>query len=251
MGQKIHPVGFRLPVTRNWASRWYASNQNFAGTPIAKEKNPSGYNKPAYTRTREATPSYWTTAAKALNDWTGGDNVKPSNIINLTGEQLAYLVKGYAVPGIAQTVDKMAGQAVSRKETPLDQMVGVSKFFGKIDENERARAAFETARKDTQRLGEYKAYIAAGEREKAAQVLKDWGGGDLANGRKLLAQTTAFDRLMASLRKQKQALEKVADDSTRDERLNRVDDRIHRAQAVYLANTRDLRRRVAAEADEE
>jgi len=31
MGQKIHPVGFRLPVTRNWASRWYASNQNFAG----------------------------------------------------------------------------------------------------------------------------------------------------------------------------------------------------------------------------
>ena len=30
MGQKIHPVGFRLPVTRNWASRWYANNQNFA-----------------------------------------------------------------------------------------------------------------------------------------------------------------------------------------------------------------------------
>ena len=27
MGQKIHPTGFRLPVTRNWASRWYASNQ--------------------------------------------------------------------------------------------------------------------------------------------------------------------------------------------------------------------------------
>ena len=24
MGQKIHPTGFRLPVTRNWASRWYA-----------------------------------------------------------------------------------------------------------------------------------------------------------------------------------------------------------------------------------
>lgn len=31
MGQKIHPIGFRLPVTRNWASRWYASNSNFAG----------------------------------------------------------------------------------------------------------------------------------------------------------------------------------------------------------------------------
>src|SRR6201997_2787661 len=30
MGQKIHPTGFRLAVSRNWASRWYASNNNFA-----------------------------------------------------------------------------------------------------------------------------------------------------------------------------------------------------------------------------
>ena len=26
MGQKIHPTGFRLAVTRNWTSRWYAGN---------------------------------------------------------------------------------------------------------------------------------------------------------------------------------------------------------------------------------
>jgi small subunit ribosomal protein S3 len=30
MGQKIHPTGFRLSVTRNWVSRWYAGNGNFA-----------------------------------------------------------------------------------------------------------------------------------------------------------------------------------------------------------------------------
>jgi len=30
MGQKIHPTGFRLAVARNWASRWYANNTNFA-----------------------------------------------------------------------------------------------------------------------------------------------------------------------------------------------------------------------------
>ncbi|HZM33489.1 MAG TPA: 30S ribosomal protein S3 [Burkholderiales bacterium] len=30
MGQKIHPVGFRLAVSRNWSSRWYANNRNFA-----------------------------------------------------------------------------------------------------------------------------------------------------------------------------------------------------------------------------
>lgn len=31
MGQKIHPTGFRLAVSRNWSSRWYASNRDFAG----------------------------------------------------------------------------------------------------------------------------------------------------------------------------------------------------------------------------
>jgi len=30
MGQKIHPTGFRLSVTRNWGSRWYAGNNSFA-----------------------------------------------------------------------------------------------------------------------------------------------------------------------------------------------------------------------------
>jgi small subunit ribosomal protein S3 len=30
MGQKIHPTGFRLALTRNWSSRWYASSKNFS-----------------------------------------------------------------------------------------------------------------------------------------------------------------------------------------------------------------------------
>jgi small subunit ribosomal protein S3 len=30
MGQKINPVGFRLAVNKNWSSRWYANNKNFA-----------------------------------------------------------------------------------------------------------------------------------------------------------------------------------------------------------------------------
>jgi small subunit ribosomal protein S3 len=29
MGQKIHPIGFRLAVTRNWSSRWYANSKDF------------------------------------------------------------------------------------------------------------------------------------------------------------------------------------------------------------------------------
>ncbi len=31
MGQKIHPIGFRLAVQRHWTSRWYAKSSQFAG----------------------------------------------------------------------------------------------------------------------------------------------------------------------------------------------------------------------------
>lgn len=30
MGQKIHPIGFRLSVNKNWTSRWFANSKNFA-----------------------------------------------------------------------------------------------------------------------------------------------------------------------------------------------------------------------------
>ena len=36
MGQKIHPIGFRLAVNRNWSSRWYADGAEF-GTMLADD----------------------------------------------------------------------------------------------------------------------------------------------------------------------------------------------------------------------
>jgi len=29
MGQKVHPIGFRIGITENWRSRWYASKKDF------------------------------------------------------------------------------------------------------------------------------------------------------------------------------------------------------------------------------
>ncbi|GAB4166164.1 MAG: 30S ribosomal protein S3 [Terrimicrobiaceae bacterium] len=35
MGQKVNPIGFRLPITRDWSSRWYASRKDFADYLLA------------------------------------------------------------------------------------------------------------------------------------------------------------------------------------------------------------------------
>ncbi|MEP7275727.1 MAG: 30S ribosomal protein S3 [Betaproteobacteria bacterium] len=32
MGQKIHPIGFRLAVARNWTSKWFANSKNYGPT---------------------------------------------------------------------------------------------------------------------------------------------------------------------------------------------------------------------------
>ena len=53
MGQKIHPTGFRLAVTRNWSSRWYASNKNFS-TMLAEDLKVREYLK---TRLKNAAVS--------------------------------------------------------------------------------------------------------------------------------------------------------------------------------------------------
>ena len=30
MGQKVHPVGFRLGVVKDWESKWYANKREYA-----------------------------------------------------------------------------------------------------------------------------------------------------------------------------------------------------------------------------
>ena len=30
MGQKVHPIGFRVGVSRSWDSIWYADKDNYA-----------------------------------------------------------------------------------------------------------------------------------------------------------------------------------------------------------------------------
>ncbi len=38
MGQKTHPTGFRIAVTEQWRSRWYASNKDFSKFLIEDQK---------------------------------------------------------------------------------------------------------------------------------------------------------------------------------------------------------------------
>ena len=38
MGQKVHPISFRLGVTEDWRSRWYARKKQFGGLVVADKR---------------------------------------------------------------------------------------------------------------------------------------------------------------------------------------------------------------------
>lgn len=38
MGQKINPIGFRIPVTKDWRSRWFARKDEFGDLLLEDQK---------------------------------------------------------------------------------------------------------------------------------------------------------------------------------------------------------------------
>ena len=38
MGQKVHPVGIRLGISKDWASRWYADSKTYPGYVLTDYK---------------------------------------------------------------------------------------------------------------------------------------------------------------------------------------------------------------------
>ena len=47
MGQKVHPTGFRVGVTENWRSRWFADKQNF-GKMLVQDQHIRNFIKKEY-----------------------------------------------------------------------------------------------------------------------------------------------------------------------------------------------------------
>jgi len=87
MGQKIHPTGFRLSVTRNWASRWYAGNSNFA-TMLNEDLKVRAYLK---TKLKNASVSRVVIERPAKNARITIYSSRPGVVIGKKGEDIEVL----------------------------------------------------------------------------------------------------------------------------------------------------------------
>ena len=87
MGQKIHPTGFRLSVSRNWASRWYANDRDFAGM-LAEDIKVREYLK---TKLKNASVSRVLIERPAKNARITIFSARPGVVIGKKGEDIENL----------------------------------------------------------------------------------------------------------------------------------------------------------------
>jgi small subunit ribosomal protein S3 len=92
MGQKIHPTGFRLSVSRNWTSRWYANNRDFAGM-LAEDIKVREYLK---TKLKSAAVSKVLIERPAKNARITIFSARPGVVIGKKGEDIENLKKELA-----------------------------------------------------------------------------------------------------------------------------------------------------------
>ncbi len=87
MGQKVHPVGFRLAVTRNWNSQWYAEGRQF-GTMLAEDVRVREYLK---RKLKHASVGRVVIERRAKNARVSIHSARPGVIIGKRGEDIEAL----------------------------------------------------------------------------------------------------------------------------------------------------------------
>ena len=87
MGQKIHPTGFRLAVTRDWSSRWYANSKDF-GSMLNEDVKVRDYLK---EKLKHASVSRVLIERPAKNARVTVYSARPGVVIGKKGEDIDHL----------------------------------------------------------------------------------------------------------------------------------------------------------------
>jgi small subunit ribosomal protein S3 len=145
MGQKIHPVGFRLPVTRNWASRWYAANKNFA-TMLAEDLKVREYLK---SKLKGAAVSRILIERPAKSARVTIYSARPGVVIGKKGEDIESLklelVKLFGVP-VAVNIEEV-------RKPEIDAQLIADSITQQLEKRIMFRRAMKRAMQNAMRLG--------------------------------------------------------------------------------------------------
>ena len=145
MGQKIHPIGFRLPVTRNWSSRWYANSKNFSQM-LAEDLQVREYLK---QRLKNAAVSRILIERPAKNARITIYSARPGVVIGKKGEDIENLkielAKRLGVP-VAVNIEEV-------RKPEIDAQLIADSITQQLEKRIMFRRAMKRAMQNAMRLG--------------------------------------------------------------------------------------------------
>ena len=145
MGQKIHPTGFRLSVTRAWQSRWFANHRNFAGM-LAEDLKVREYLK---TKLKNAAVSRILIERPAKNARITIYSARPGVVIGKKGEDIenlkAELGRQLGVP-VAVNIEEV-------RKPEVDAQLIADSITQQLEKRIMFRRAMKRAMQNAMRLG--------------------------------------------------------------------------------------------------
>jgi small subunit ribosomal protein S3 len=145
MGQKIHPTGFRLAVTRAWQSRWFANKGNFA-TMLAEDLKVREYLK---TKLKSAAVSRILIERPAKNARITIFSARPGVVIGKKGEDIenlkAELGRRLGVP-VAVNIEEI-------RKPEVDAQLIADSITQQLEKRIMFRRAMKRAMQNAMRLG--------------------------------------------------------------------------------------------------
>ena len=145
MGQKIHPTGFRLAVTRAWQSRWFATKGNFA-TMLAEDLKVREYLK---AKLKSAAVSRILIERPAKNARITIFSARPGGVIGKKGEDIenlkAELGRRLGVP-VAVNIEEI-------RKPEVDAQLIADSITQQLEKRIMFRRAMKRAMQNAMRLG--------------------------------------------------------------------------------------------------
>ncbi|MGL6108655.1 MAG: 30S ribosomal protein S3 [Rubrivivax sp.] len=145
MGQKIHPIGFRLPVTRAWASRWFATKKNFSKM-LAEDLHVREFLK---ARLKSAAVSRILIERPAKNARITIYSARPGVVIGKKGEDIenlkAELTRRLGVP-VAVNIEEV-------RKPEIDAQLIADSITQQLEKRIMFRRAMKRAMQNAMRLG--------------------------------------------------------------------------------------------------
>ena len=167
MGQKIHPTGFRLAVTRAWSSRWFANSRNFAGM-LAEDLQVRDYLK---TRLKSAAVSRILIERPAKNARITIFSARPGVVIGKKGEDIenlkAELTRRLGVP-VAVNIEEI-------RKPEVDAQLVAEGIAQQIERRVMFRRAMKRAVMNTMRSGALGVKVRASGRLNGSEIARtEW-----------------------------------------------------------------------------